>query len=134
MHGDIAVESEASGGATFSFTVPLMPAASDESEQKFAAPDLRDQAVLIVAAAEIEASLLARRLGNWGAKTCAVIDETIAFALLPERRWDTVLGDFPLAARMISSGSVASLNVARRIVLIRRSGRHELPALKGAGF
>ena len=63
----------------------------------FVAPDLNDAAVLIVAAAEIEASLLARRLGRWGAKTCAVIDEQIAFALLPERPWDALLVDFPLA-------------------------------------
>ena len=92
------------------------------------------RAVLIVAAAEIEASLLARRLGRWGAKTCAVIDETIAFALLPERSWDALLVDFPSAQKMIAGGNVDQLNVPRRIVLIRPSERHELPALKAAGF
>jgi CheY-like chemotaxis protein len=98
------------------------------------APDLRDAAVLIVAAAEIEASLLARRLGRWGAKTCAVIDETIALALLPERRWDALLVDFPLAQKMIGNGDLEHFNVPRRIVLIRPSDRNELPALKAAGF
>ena len=87
-----------------------------------------------MAAAEIEASLLARRLGRWGAKTCAVIDEKIAFALLPERHWDALLVDYPLAQSMIANGEFAQLNVPRRIVLIRPSERHELPALKAAGF
>jgi PAS domain S-box-containing protein len=132
MGGRIAVDSAPGAGATFSFTVPLMAAPTDDAA--FAAPDLRDMAVLIVAAAEIEASLLARRLGCWGAKTCAVIDENIAFALLPERQWDAFLVDYPLAQNMMADGALAQLNVARRIVLIRPSERHELPALKAAGF
>ena len=56
--------------------------------------------VLIVASAEIEASLLARRLGRWGARTCAATEPSIARALLPERHWDAVLVDYPLAADM----------------------------------
>ena len=67
MDGRIAVDSEAGGGATFSFTVPLPPA-PDAGAAEFAAPDLAGKAVLIVAAAEIESSLLARRLGGWGAE------------------------------------------------------------------
>ena len=90
--------------------------------------------MLIAAGAEIEASLLARRIGRWGAKTCAVIGERIAFALLPERRWDTLLVDFPLAQSMIANGDLATLDVPRRIVLITPGDRHELPALKAAGF
>jgi len=133
MDGRIAVESDLGAGATFSFTVPLLPAREDDAAD-FAAPDLTGQAVLIVAAAEIEASLLARRLGRWGAKTCAVIDDHIAFALLPERQWDAVLVDYPLAKGMIAGGAIAQFNVPRRIVLIRPSERHELPALKAAGF
>ena len=92
-----------------------------------------------MAAAEIEASLLARRLGRWGAKTCclktcAAIDEQIALALPPERRWDALLVDYPLAQSMIASGNLAKLDVPRRLVLIRPTERHELPALKAAGF
>jgi PAS domain S-box-containing protein len=134
MDGRIAVESEPGAGATFSFTLPLLPASEDDASTEFAAPDLKDTAALIVAAAEIEASLLARRLGRWGARTCAVIDETIAFALLPERQWDALLVDYPLARRMMNKAEFAQLNVTRRIVLIRPSERHELPALKAAGF
>jgi PAS domain S-box-containing protein len=134
MDGSIAVASQPGAGATFSFTVPLLPASQDDIAGEFAAPDLQNAAVLIVAAAEVEASLLARRLGRWGAKTCAVIDETIAFALLPERRWDALLVDYPLAQRMMAGCDLAKLDVPRRIVLIQPAERHELPALKAAGF
>jgi PAS domain S-box-containing protein len=133
MDGRIAVDSELGAGATFTVTVPLRPA-PDLAEQTFVAPDLSDSAVMIIAEAEIEASLLARRLGRWGAKTCAVIDEQIAFALLPERRWDALLVDFPFASTMTAGGRLAALDIPRRIVLIRPTERHELPALKAAGF
>ncbi len=85
MDGRIAVDSEAGGGATFSFTVPLAPAGDDAPE--FSAPDLTGKAALIVAAAEIEPPLLARRLASWGAETCVTADAECAFASPPERRW-----------------------------------------------
>ncbi|MCF8476919.1 MAG: response regulator [Pseudolabrys sp.] len=134
MDGAIAVDSRSGHGATFSFTVPLPPFAGDDDKPEFTNPDLNDNAVLIVAAAEIEASLLARRLGRWGAKTCAVTDENIALAVLPERHWDTLLVDFPLAKAMADNGGIAHHDIRRRIVLIRPSDRHELSALKAAGF
>ncbi|HEY2757725.1 MAG TPA: ATP-binding protein [Pseudolabrys sp.] len=133
MDGRIAVDSDLGAGATFSVTVPLRPA-PDLTEQSFVAPDLSNSAVMIVAEAEIESSLLARRVGRWGAKTCAVVDAQIAFALLPERRWDALLVDFPLATAMTAGGRLAALDIPRRIVLIRPAERHELPALKAAGF
>jgi CheY-like chemotaxis protein len=89
---------------------------------------------MIVAATEIEASLVARRLGRWGAKTCMAIDERIALALLPERPWDALLIDYPLASAITGSIDLAKLGVAHRIALIRPTERHELPALKAAGF
>jgi PAS domain S-box-containing protein len=134
MDGRISVESHPGAGATFSFVVPLLPAPAQKDQVEFTAPDLHGTAMMIIAAAEIEASLLARRLGRWGARTCTAIDENVAFALLPERRWDALLVDFPMAQKLIANRHVGKLRVPRRIVLIRPSDRHELPALKAAGF
>lgn len=133
MAGSIDVDSKPGQGATFRFSVPL-PAATDSGRAGVEPPDLSGQAALIVAATEIEASLLARRLGRWGAQTCAVTDETMARALLPERLWHTLLVDFPLARKMIDNGGLAAHGGPRRIVLIRPGDRHQLPALKAAGF
>jgi PAS domain S-box-containing protein len=133
MDGHIAAKSEVSVGSTFTVCVPLLTA-PDAQEASFVAPDLAHTAVMVVAAAEIEASLLARQLGRWGAKTCTVIDENIAAALLPERPWDALLVDYPLTSAMVGSVNIARLGVSKRIVLIRPTDRHELPALKAAGF
>jgi PAS domain S-box-containing protein len=134
MDGRMQVTSTAGQGSTFSFSVPLAPAPEEDPAFEFVAPDLNDSALLIVTGSEIESSLLARRLGRWGAKTCAVTDERIAAALLPERSWDAMLVDHAAATRMIAQGNVAALDVPRRIVLITPAERHELPALKSAGF
>ncbi len=133
MDGRIAVDSKAGHGATFSFNVPL-PAAADAETPEFAAPDLTGQAALIVSAAEIESSLLARRLGSWGAETSVMAYEESASALLAKRRFDALLVDYPQARSMIDRCDLARLPVARRIVLIRPTERHELPALKQRGF
>jgi PAS domain S-box-containing protein len=133
MEGRIAVTSKENTGSTFSVTVPLA-ATPDASQEKFTPPDLNDTSVMIVAAAEIEASLLARRLGRWGARTCAVTHDDIAFALLPERAWDTLVVDYPMTSAFIAGGQLSKLGVRKRIVLIRPTERHELPALKAAGF
>jgi PAS domain S-box-containing protein len=138
MDGRIAVTSEPGAGATFSFTVPLMAAPADATGAEFVAPDLHGAAVLIVAASEIEGALLARRLDRWGAKTCmktfAATAENVARATLPEGRFDALLVDYALAHKMIAGGVLEQLEVPRRIVLIRPAERHELPALKAAGF
>jgi signal transduction histidine kinase/CheY-like chemotaxis protein len=129
MSGAIALDSVLGKGSTFSISLPLQPAPG-YPDIAFAAPDLSGQSVVIVAAGEIEASLIARRLGRWGARTAAATDASIAVALLRERRWDAVLVDLVLA------GAIAAqlTDVPRRIVLIRPSERSELPALKAAGF
>ena len=78
MSGCIDVTSQLGVGSTFGISVQLLPV--DTEEPTVVAPELNRSAVMIVATAEIEASLLARRLGRWGASTCAVIDEKIAAA------------------------------------------------------
>ena len=62
------------------------------------------------------------------------MDEIVALALLPERAWDALLVDYPIASSIIASGDLARLVIPKRIALIRPAERHELPALKAAGF
>jgi PAS domain S-box-containing protein len=132
MGGRIAVESARGEGSTFSFTIPLAGVAESAA---FTAPDLCDKAMMIIAPGAIEASLLARRLGRWGAKTCAVAEAKVAAALLPERDWNAMLIDHVLGTAAIGSLlHAAGANVAQRIILLPPSARHELPELKRLGI
>ena len=98
MGGSIAIESVPGQGSTFRVTVPL-PRAGDADEPPMAVPDLTGNDVLIVAPAAVEASLLARRLQRWGARTTIVPDEAVAAALLPEQPWSAVLVDHALGSQ-----------------------------------
>jgi PAS domain S-box-containing protein len=132
MGGRIAVESAPGAGSTFSFTIPLAGVAEGAG---FTPPDLGDKAMMIVAPGAIEASLLARRLGRWGARTCAAAEEKVAAALLPERDWNAMLIDHVLGAAAIQSLLAgAGANVTQRIILLPPSARHELPELKQLGI
>ena len=128
MGGAIAVESEPGIGADFSFTVPL--AAVGDNERAFAAPDLGTMSMLIVSPSEVEASLLARRLGGWGANVNVAHDARAALARLAAHSRDAVLVDVALALAL----APATDSVPRRIVLIAPGDRHELPSLKAAGY
>jgi PAS domain S-box-containing protein len=133
MGGHIAVESAQGSGSSFEFTIPL--ARAEDGDTPFVAPDLTGMAMLIVAPGAIEASLVARRLGRWGAKTCVVSDEKVAVALLPEREWDALLVDHALGSAVTEALVVTARHeVGQRIVLMTPSARHELPALKAAGI
>jgi anti-sigma regulatory factor (Ser/Thr protein kinase) len=112
MDGRIVVSSKEGAGSTFRVSVPL-PSAPGEQSASFTPPDLSHAAVMIVAAAEIEASLFARRLGRWGAKTCAVSDESIAMALWPERAWEALLVDYPLAAPMVANYDLTKIGIPK---------------------
>ncbi|MBI1203743.1 MAG: response regulator [Rhodopseudomonas sp.] len=133
MAGSIGVDSRPGEGATFDVTLPLR-AATDDGRAGFGAPDLTGQNVLIVTSAEIEASLLERRLNGWGAWARIARSEAEAGALFAERHWHTLLVDFPLARPIIDNNGLATPADQRRLVLIRPGDRHELPALKAAGF
>jgi CheY-like chemotaxis protein len=133
MGGSIAVHSAPGGGSTFDVAIPL-PRAHDPDEPSLAVPDLHGEDILIVAAAAIEASLIARRLQRWGARTRIVSDEQMAAALLPEQPWSTVLIDHALGNSATMAVAKLAATVRRRIVLVTPATRFELAALKEAGF
>ena len=132
MGGAIGVDSTPGAGSTFTFTL-VLPRADDAPAA--APPLLRDAAVMIAAPSSVEASLVARRLTDWGARTCIVPDQTVALALLPERAWDTVIVDRALGAEAAAAILHAcARDTIRRIVLVTPAERHELARLKATGF
>jgi signal transduction histidine kinase/DNA-binding response OmpR family regulator len=133
MGGSITVESSPGDGSTFRVNVPL-PRADDAQEPALMVPDLAGSDVLIVAPAPTEASLTARRLQRWGARTKIVPDDQVAAALLPEQMWSAVLVDHALGTGASEALARAAVSVPRRIVLVTPSMRNELAALKVAGF
>ena len=133
MSGTIAIESIVGKGSVFRVTLPLPPDGEGQNTA-FTAPDLTGNDILIVAPAAIEASLLARRLQRWGARTTIVPDEKVAAALVPEHAWSAVLADHALGTAASAPLARDATTFRRRIVLITPAMRHELPALKQAGF
>ena len=90
---------------------------------------------MLVSPQTIEASLIARRLGEWGAQTCVLSDIEAALALLPERMWHAVIVDHAIpAADMQRIGDAARQHAGRSIVMIAPADRHELAALKQLGY
>jgi PAS domain S-box-containing protein len=133
MGGSIAVESAPGNGSTFRVDVPL-PRADDAEEPSLAVPNLSGSDILVVAPAATEASLLARRLQRWGARTKIVPDDQVAAALLPEQMWSAILVDHVLGTPASEALARAAAKVRRRIVLVAPAMRHELASLKASGF
>src|SRR5580700_132381 len=133
MAGSIAVESVPGEGSTFRVSLPL-PRVGDSDEATVAIPDLAGSNILIVAPAAIEASLLARRLQRWGARTTIVPDASVAAAILPEQAWGAVLVDHTLGTAASEALARMAAVIPRRIVLVTPAMRTELAGLKDAGF
>jgi PAS domain S-box-containing protein len=133
MGGRIGVYSTLSAGSTFHMTVPLARATAVDAAT-FTPPNLAGMDVLIVAPSTIESSVVARRLTQWGAKTCVVQDEQVALLLLDERQWGAILVDHMLGTAACERLARATTEIARRIALITPAARPDLPALKEAGF
>ncbi len=134
MSGAIAIESALGKGSIFRVTVPLPRDGDSQDGGISRSPDLTGNDILIVAPAAVEASLLARRLQRWGARTTIVPDDKVAAALLPEQAWSAVLVDHALGTEASATLARVSAKFLRRIVLVTPAMRHELAALKEAGF
>ncbi|MGB8397225.1 response regulator [Bradyrhizobium sp.] len=134
MGGRIALESQLDVGSTFEVSVPL-PASDGNAQGVFAAPDLSGQSIMLIAPQSIEASLIARRLQRWGARTCMVSDAAVAQALLPERAWHAVLIDHAIgAADLEALGEAARPHATQRIVLFTPATRQELQPSAASAF
>jgi len=133
MGGSIAVDSVPGEGSNFLVCLPL-PRADNTDEGALAVPDLTGDDILIVAPAEIEASLIARRLQRWGATTKIVADRNAAGALLAQRTFSAVLVDHTLGTNESEALARTAAAVPRRIVLVPPALRNKLAAFKASGF
>jgi signal transduction histidine kinase/CheY-like chemotaxis protein len=133
MGGAISLESTPGEGSTFRVIIPL-PRSSETDEPPLTVPNLTGEDILIVTPGAIEASLIARHLQRWGARTKTVPDEMVAAALLPEQAWTAVLVDHALGTAVSEAVARLTSKVQRRIVLVTPAMRGDLAALKAAGF
>jgi PAS domain S-box-containing protein len=129
MGGHIGVESAPGAGSTFRVTIALPQA---HNPPDIVRPDLSGIDCLIVAPAAIEAMLLERRLADWSARTRIAADVDEAHTLLAQRPWGALVVDHALGRAACEA--LATARVPRRIVLVTPAARHDLPALKAAGF
>src|SRR5262249_47475511 len=128
-----AVDSAPGAGATFSFTIPLAPAAP-ASAAPFTPPRLEGRSILIVAASDhpVEAALVARRLADWGART-RVVPNDVGLVESAQQSCDPLIVDGAIG--LVAAQTIAQTAPAtRRVLLATPNQRHELGAHGAAGF
>lgn len=116
MGGRITLESTPGAGSAFCVYVSL-PAAKD-SASSVTPPDLAGKAIMIVAPGTVEASLVAQRLGRWGASSCVVSDEIVAGALMPERDWHAILVDQAIGDEAMDTILARALRLGIRCIAL----------------
>ncbi|MBN9604600.1 MAG: response regulator [Afipia felis] len=134
MGGRIALESIPGEGTTFEVSIPLQ-ASNTSSSTTWTTPDLTGKAVMVVTPQTIAASLVARRLGRWGAQICETSDLTVAEALLPERAWHALVVDHALGADAVRAfGERAMSHATHRLAMFTPAERHDLRPAEMAAF
>ena len=133
MGGRLTVQSSPGAGSTFSFRIAL-PAAGEQHAANVPLLALAGADVLIVAPTEVSASLIARQLTDWGARTCLLVDEQSARSLLSERPWSAILVDYAMGRHACEQLIRAACAIERRIVLLTPAEREEIATLRQAGF
>ncbi|MEZ5763140.1 MAG: ATP-binding protein [Xanthobacteraceae bacterium] len=132
MGGRISLQSEVGAGSTFTVSLPLAGAGQATAAPR---PDLHDQFILLVASQGIEASLLARRLGEWGAQISLVSDPGAALALLQERAWHSIIVDAAFAqADVARLAQAAQTHTRHRFIMIEPGARPRLASLRQHGY
>jgi PAS domain S-box-containing protein len=133
MGGRLTVQSTPGAGSTFSFRLAL-PAGGERHAANVPLPALAGADVLIVAPTEVSASLIARQLMDWGARTCLLGDEQSARSLLSGRPWSAVLVDYAMGSHACEQLIRAACAIERRVVLLTPAEREEIATLRQAGF
>ena len=135
MGGRITLESTPGAGSTFTVSVAFTAAAGAVAGVR-QRPICTAAPIMLVSPQAIEASLIARRLGEWGAQTCVMSDVRRSTGAAAGTH--VALRDRRPRARAPADvqrlGEAAQQHASRGIVMIAPADRHELDALKQQGY
>ncbi len=133
MGGRLWLESVPGAGTSFTLSVTLPRAETANINYEVAVS--AGSSALIIAADDIVAPLIARRLTRWGVETQVVSDPQQGLNEISKRHWETVIVDCNVGtANAIAIVQHCPAAIGRRIVLLTPQERSDLAKLTAAGF